>query len=169
MANLLDANLKKKILADEAKKNFESIFPKISVIYLKPVFLDYQNEINSSGNTINNNSSNTIINSNHNTNNHGKLSLNVIVNGNKDKNSNAINKKNGNLSDKDNIVNNNISKGEENYEFDEINVNVNDENTPSENYLSDNNDTVKNKEPIQTLKLADILRSKLNLFNYLYI
>ncbi len=180
MANLLDSNFKKKILADEAKKNFESIFPKISAIYTKPVFFEFVNEINSSSsnNAIANSNglfsvNSTNGNNNNNNNNNAKVSLNSIVNGNKDKysinnsniNNTNNNKKNISVSNKENIANNNnISTVEENScENDEFcsNSDINIANNQAEYISSEGNETVKIKDPLQGLKLADILRSKI--------
>lgn len=62
MTSLLDPNFKKKILADDNKKNFESVFPKISSIYNKPIFMEYQEELNKQAKSVINykNSLNTV-------------------------------------------------------------------------------------------------------------
>jgi len=165
IANLFDVNFKKKILSEEAKKSNETAFPKISVIYSKPVFIEFQNEFNSS----NNNSCSNALLSNGFGNNSSKLSLNTIVTtGNKNKaDDNKIVFKN-NVSNinanKDSVLNVNGSDNKKDYRS-------NDDEACNEIILNieadsnfNNDDNGKSKEPlaIQGLKLADILRSNIH-------
>lgn len=165
IANLLDANLKKKILSEEAKKTYETVFPKISVIYSKPVFIEFQNEFNTS---INLSSSNPSLLSNG-VGNNSKLSLNSIVNGNKNKDDKIVVKNNlvnnsSNIyatANKDGFVNvNGFDNKREISQEDEEATNGNNLNLDAGGY-----NTAKSKEPVaQGLNLADILRSKIYLF-----
>jgi hypothetical protein len=152
IANLLDANLKKKFLGVEANKIYETVFPKISEIYLKPVFIEIQNGHNVNYPLVCNGNGNI-----------AKITLNSIVNGNKNKD------------DKVKINNNNINIKES---LDRKEIDFEDEDYSNENNLnleaignlnSESASDVKSKEPTQGLKLADILRSKFILFLCIYL
>lgn len=153
IANLLDANFKKKILSEESKKNCESVFPKASVVFTKPVFLEFQNEFNSSNNNVNNNTLGSNVNGNN-----GKISLNSIVNGNKSKDDKT--KTNDN-----NTIKENFDKKPSDNDEDQENLDKKNLETES----NSNSENAKSNEPVQGLKLADLLRSKINTFLVIFI
>jgi len=154
IANLMDANFKKKILAEETKKNIESVFPKISSIFSKPVFLEFQNEINS--NKINNSNDACKI-GNDNNNNTVKLSLISILNGNKaTNNSNIEDKKYANIEKEISEINSESVQTKDNKDNFLDNTIV--QNSDKDVFLMEENGKIINKE-LEHLKLADILKS----------
>lgn len=171
IANLLDSNVEKKILAEDAKKNYEAVFPKPSSIFCKQVFLEYKNQINDyRGNSHSCNNNINIIKENEELNHISnkeniKLSLNTIINGSKnDKitNCNKICKSKNENAYKEDIGNNisNISQilsSKENSEIDENNNNY--LYSESDCNLIEIKENEKKIEPIKELKLADILKS----------
>lgn len=145
IANLLDPNLRKKIINDDLKKSFDSIFPKISTIYSKAVFLDCQEELNKTTNVTD-----------------SKLAINnnFLLIGNK----NLINENNftTNNSNTKQILISNIKENGESI--------LNEYKSIDKEFIGnndiDNNNQEKNKKEApkartKVLKLSDILKCKL--------